>query len=85
MTFLNALGWLGFAGLMAFYWMIGKGRPAAAYWASTFGALMYFIIGVASEFGYYAKLPSMWFMEACIIGLNFRALYKLRLDNRVKA
>lgn len=75
---LNLLGWLGFGGLMAFYWMIGKGRPAAAYWCSTFGALMFFIIGVFSEFGYAAKLPSMWFMELAIIVLNFRSLYLLK-------
>jgi len=77
---LNYLGWLGFAGLMLFYWMIGTGRTAAAYWFSTFGAIMFLIVGLFTQFGYAAKLPSLWIMESCIIILNFRALWKLRHD-----
>jgi hypothetical protein len=75
---LDLFGWLGFAGLMAFYWMIGTGRPAIAYWASTFGAAMFLIVGLASQLGYAAHLPSLWLMEATIICLNLRALHKLR-------
>lgn len=80
---LNILGWLGFAGLMAFYWMIGTGRPAKAYLASTFGAAMFLIVGIASQFGYAAHLPSLWIMEATIIVLNVRALVKLRSERRI--
>ena len=75
---LDLFGWLGFAGLMIFYWLIGTGRPAVAYIASCIGAACFFIIGVASEFGYAAHLPSLWVMEACVIVLNVRALLKLR-------
>jgi hypothetical protein len=75
---LNWFGWLGFAGLMAFYWMIGSGRPMKAYLASTFGAAMFLIIGIASHYGYAAHLPSLSVMEACIIVLNVRAMWKLR-------
>lgn len=75
---LDLFGWLGFAGLMIFYWMIGTGRPAAAYIASCFGAAMFLVVGVASEFGYAAQLPSLWVMETCVIALNVRALLKLR-------
>jgi hypothetical protein len=75
---LNWLGWAGFVGLMAFYWMLGRGRPAAAFWASTFGAAMFLIIGIASWFGYAAKLPSLVLMETCIIVLNQRSLWQLR-------
>jgi hypothetical protein len=79
---LNLFGWLGFAGLMAFYWMIGTGRPAAAYLASTFGAAAFLVVGVASQFGYAAHLPSLWIMESCVIALNVRALVKLRAERR---
>lgn len=75
---LDLFGWLGFAGLMAFYWMIGTGRPARAYVASCFGASMFLIIGIASWFGYATHLPSLVIMEAAIILLNLRALHKLR-------
>jgi hypothetical protein len=77
---LNYFGWLGFIGLMAFYWMIGTGRPLRAYLASTFGALMFLIVGAASQFGYAAHLPSLWIMESCIIILNLRAIWKLKHD-----
>jgi hypothetical protein len=74
---LDWFGWLGFAGLMAFYWMIGTGRPLKAYLASTFGAAMFLVVGLASQFGYAAHLPSLWLMESCVIALNVRAIRKL--------
>jgi hypothetical protein len=77
---LSLLGWLGFAGLMAFYWMIGSGRPIKAYVASSVGAAAFLIIGVAIQMGYQVKLPSLIVMESVIIGLNLRAIYKLRGD-----
>lgn len=75
---LNVFGWVGFAGLMVFYWMIGTARPLAAYYASTFGAAMFLIVGLAMQFGYAAHLPALWLMESCVIGLNVRAILKLR-------
>lgn len=80
LNLLDILGWLGFGGLMAFYWMIGKGRPAKAYLASTFGASMFLIVGIAILLGYQAKLPSLVVMETTIIGLNLRSLWHLRRD-----
>lgn len=75
---LGLLGWVGFAGLMAFYWMIGSGRPVKAYVASTVGAAMFLIVGVAIQLGYAVKLPSLIVMESVIIVLNVRSIAKLR-------
>jgi hypothetical protein len=74
---LDLLGWVGFASLMIFYWKIGAGRPATAYFASIFGSLMFLIVGIAMQLGYTAKLPSLIAMEATFIVLNIRALLKL--------
>lgn len=74
---LDALGWVGFASLMIFYWKIGSGRPATAYLASIFGSLMFLIIGILMQMGYTAKLPSLIAMESAFIILNIRALLKL--------
>lgn len=48
---LNIIGWGGFIGLMIFYWLIGTGRPAIAYWASIFGAACFLAVGIASMMG----------------------------------
>jgi cytochrome b subunit of formate dehydrogenase len=76
--FLDTLGWLGFGGLMTFYWMIGKGRTKLAYYASSFGAAMFLIVGIFMHFGYFAKLPSLPLMEAVIIALNIRSIKALK-------
>lgn len=82
MSALDALGWVGFSALLAFYWMIGTGRPAKAYLAATFGAACYLVIGVALQCGYTAKLPSLVVMESTFIVLNLRALVALRRERR---
>ena len=73
---LDIIGWVGAAGLGIFYWLLGSGRVLAAYGFGTAGALAWLVVGVASEMGYAAELPSLIATEIVVIVMNIRGIYK---------
>jgi hypothetical protein len=75
---MDALGWLGAAGLFAFYWLIGSKRVLLAYLFGTLGAAAWLAIGILTELGYAAELPSLIVMESVIIVMNVRGFLAWR-------
>lgn len=80
LPWLDLVGWIGFLGLGAFYWLLGSGEVLTAYIFSIIGAGAWLVIGVASEMGYAAELPSLITMETMIILMNIRGIWNWRKD-----
>ncbi len=78
LPWMDALGWLGAAGLFAFYWLIGSKRVLLAYLFGTLGAAAWLAIGILTELGYAAELPSLIVMESVIIVMNVRGFLAWR-------
>ncbi len=78
LPWMDALGWLGAAGLFAFYWLIGSKRVLLAYLFGTLGAAAWLVIGILTELGYAAELPSLIVMESVIIVMNVRGFLAWR-------
>ncbi len=78
LPWMDALGWLGAAGLFAFYWLLGSKRVLLAYIFGTLGAAAWLVIGILTELGYAAELPSLIVMEAVIIVMNVRGIIAWR-------
>lgn len=78
LPWMDALGWIGAAGLFAFYWLIGSKRVLEAYVFGTIGATAWLGVGILTEMGYAAELPSLIVMEAVIIGMNIRGILAWR-------
>ncbi len=76
LPWLDFVGWGGMLMLGLFYWLLGSGKVLHAYLWGTLGALAWLIVGVATELGYAAKLPSLVAMELMIIGMNIRGIWK---------
>jgi hypothetical protein len=74
----SVLGWLGFAGLAAFYWLIGSGKVLKAYVFGTIGAVAWLFVGIASYYGAVPELPSLVVMEAMVVAMNIRGIYNWR-------
>jgi len=77
---LDIIGWVGFVGLGLFYWLLGSGKVLVAYIFSIIGAGAWLCVGIASEMGYAAELPSLITMETMIIAMNIRGIYNWRKD-----
>lgn len=77
MNVLDMLGWGGAIGLLAFYWLMGSQRIMAAYAAGTLGGLCWFVVGCVTTFSdTVVSLPSLMIMEAMVIALNVRAMWR---------
>ena len=61
---LDLIGWVGFVGLGIFYWLLGSGKVLVAYIFGIIGAIAWLIVGIATEMGFAAQLPSLIIMEA---------------------
>ena len=73
---LDAIGWVGAAGLGLFYWLLGSGKVLKAYAYGTAGALAWLTVGVLTEMGYAAELPSLIGTEVMVVVMNIRGIYK---------
>ena len=82
LPWLDFVGWVGMFGLGLFYWLLGSGKVLHAYLWGTLGALAWLIVGVATEMGYAAKLPSLIVMESMIIVMNARGIRNWYRDSR---
>lgn len=78
LPWMDGLGWLGAAGLFTFYWLIGSKRVLLAYLFGTLGAAAWLAIGILTELGYAAELPSLIVMESVIIVMNVRGFLAWR-------
>jgi len=77
MNYLDLLGWGGAVGLLLFYWLMGSQRIMPAYIAGTLGGVCWFIIGIVTWFwDVSVSLPSLAIMEAMVITLNVRAMWR---------
>ena len=83
LPWLDMLGWVGFAGLGAFYWLLGSGKVLQAYIFSMIGAGAWLAVGIAIEFGHMAVLPSLIAMELMVILVNIRGIIKWRDEGRL--
>lgn len=80
LAWLDWVGWVGFAGLIAFYWRLGSGRVLSAYIFSMLGTSAWLVVGIATEMGYAAQLPSLIAVEVAIILMNVRGIIKWRRE-----
>ena len=85
LPWLDVVGWIGFVSLGLFYWLLGSGKVLIAYIFSIIGAGAWMVIGIASEMGYAAELPSLITMEAMIILMNIRGIWKWRKANGIQS
>lgn len=77
---LDLIGWVGFVGLGIFYWLLGSGKVLVAYIFGIIGAIAWLIVGIATEMGFAAQLPSLIIMEAMVILMNIRGIYKWKKE-----
>lgn len=80
LAWLDWVGWVGFAGLIAFYWRLGSGHVLSAYIFSMLGTSAWLVVGIATEMGYAAELPSLIGTEVAIILMNVRGIIKWRRE-----
>lgn len=80
LVFLDWLGWGGMIGLGLFYWLLGSGKVLQAYVWGTIGAAAWLAVGVLTQLGYAAQMPSLIFMEAMVIGMNIRGIIHWRRE-----
>lgn len=79
---LDLIGWVGFVGLGLFYWLLGSGKVLQAYIYGTMGAIAWLIVGILTEFGFAAQLPSLVMMEIMVVGMNIRGIILWRREKK---
>jgi len=79
---LDLIGWVGFAGLGLFYWLVGSGKVLQAYIYGTIGALAWLVVGIATQFGYASELPSLITMEIMVVLMNIRGIINWRKSSK---
>lgn len=81
---LDLIGWIGFFGLGAFYWLLGSGKVLQAYVYGTIGAVAWLIVGIFTEFGFASQLPSLIVMEIMVVVMNIRGIINWRKEAKKK-
>ena len=80
LPWMDWIGWTGFVGLGLFYWLLGSGKVLQAYVWGTLGAVAWLLVGILTELGYAARLPSLIYMEIMVIAMNIRGIMKWRKE-----
>ena len=71
-SLIDVLGWVGTAGLFAFYYLIARQRVLLAYLFGNVAGLFWLLVGILTP------LPSLILMESVIILLNCYGIYNWR-------
>ena len=85
MSVIDIIGWVGFIGVVLFYWLISNDKVIEAHICGIVGTLAFLALGIAVTTGHCTKVPSLLTMQVMVIALNIRGMVLWKKKRNINA